>query len=152
MSNVCRLIPLGSVCAAVLLGSQHSEAHHSFGMFDMTQCRTISGTVRKFEMVYPHSWLWIDVPGDNGGSEPWGFEAPSPTQLKHIDSKWGATVAAKGDKVTVKYAPLKDGRHGGEMGLLTLPNGVALVGSPGLCDPRPNSGTPTAERPAAPAK
>lgn len=139
-----RSISLTAICAAALFSSPATQAHHSFGMFDMTQCRIISGTIRKFEMVYPHSWLWIDVQQDDGTTAPWGFEAPSPTQLKHIDDKWGASVAAKGDKVTIKYAPLKDGRHGGELGILTLTNGTNLVGSPGLCDPRPGSVTPAA--------
>jgi Family of unknown function (DUF6152) len=137
-------ISLGAVCTAALLTSGLAQAHHSFAMFDTTQCRTITGTIRTFELVYPHSWIWIDVLQDDGSSAPWGFEAPSPTQLKHIDSRWSNTVAAKGAKVTVKFAPLRDGRNGGEMGQMVLPDGHALTGSPGLCDPRPGAATPTA--------
>jgi hypothetical protein len=143
-NTMAKLISLTAAGTAALLTSGVAPAHHSFGMFDMTKCRSISGTIRKFEMVYPHSWIWIDVVQDDGTSAPWGFEAPSPTQLKHIDSHWSNTVAAKGEKVTVKFAPLKDGRNGGEMGQLLLPDGRALTGSPGLCDPRPGAATPAA--------
>lgn len=146
MFRLLRVALVAIAGSAALLGSGGAQAHHSFGMFDVTKCRTIVGTIRKFEMAYPHSWIWIDAQADDGSVGPWGFEAPSPTQLKHIDAKWGGTVAAKGDKVTVKYAPLKDGRHGGEMGLLTLTDGTALVGSPGLCDSRPGAATPSAEQ------
>lgn len=139
-----KMISLTAACAAALLSSSPAPAHHSFAMFDMTKCRTIVGTIRTFEMVYPHSWIWIDVLQEDGASAPWGFEAPSPTQLKHIDSRWSKAAAAKGAKVTVKFAPLKDGRNGGEMAQLILPDGTALTGSPGLCDSRPGAATPAA--------
>jgi hypothetical protein len=141
---LAKLISRHTLFAAAMFASLDVQAHHSFAMFDMTKCRTIAGTVRKFEMVYPHSWIWIDVVQNDGKSVPWGFEAPSPTQLRHIDSFWSKPVASKGDKVTVKFAPLKDGRNGGEMGQLTLADGRMLTGSPGLCDPRPGAATPTA--------
>ena len=142
--TLAKLISLIAICALALSTNRTVQAHHSFAMFDVTKCRTIAGTVRKFEMVYPHSWIWIDVAQDDGTSVPWGFEAPSPTQLKHIDAYWSKPVASKGDKVTVKFAPLKDGRNGGERGQLTLSDGRTLTGSPGLCDPRPGAATPAA--------
>jgi hypothetical protein len=38
-----------------------AQAHHSKAMFDNDKCATIEGTMRSFEWVYPHAWLWIVV-------------------------------------------------------------------------------------------
>lgn len=110
-----------------------ADAHHSGAMFDTTRCKAITGTVRKLEWVYPHNWLWIDVLDDQGVSTPWGFEFMSPTQAKGIDPLWSKDVLKKGDKVYVQFLPMKDGRNGGAMRSVTMPNGHVLGGSPGPC-------------------
>lgn len=131
------------IASSLMLVGPVAMAHHSGTMFDFMNCQSITGTVRALEWVYPHSWLWIDVAQSDGSSKAWGFEFPSPTQLSHIDERWTKGTVVKGDKVTVTFGPLKDGRAGGAMAKLTLPSGVSLVGSPGLCgngDPNPAAG------------
>jgi hypothetical protein len=126
-----------SLISTVLLLAQvingPASAHHSGAMFDFTRCKLLTGTVRKLEWKYPHNWLWVNVVDAQGVTTPWGFEFMSPTQAKGIDPLWSKDVMQKGDKVTVKFLPLKDGRSGGAMKSVTLPNGYVLGGSPGEC-------------------
>jgi len=36
-------------------------AHHSFAMFDSAKTITLTGAVKQFEWVNPHSWIHIMV-------------------------------------------------------------------------------------------
>ena len=130
----------GVIAAGILTAltfSVPASAHHSGAMFDFTHCKLITGTVRKLEWMYPHNWLWVNVVDGQGATTAWGFEFMSPTQAKGIDPLWSKDVMQKGDKVTVKFLPLKDGRSGGAMKSVTLPNGYVLGGSPGECTVTP---------------
>ncbi len=126
------LISAGVLLAATALSTSVS-AHHSKAMFDDSKCLTLQGTVRNFEWQYPHSWLWIVVPTGGGAGEIWAFESMSPSQLVEVDPRWTQSIVAVGDKVTVRFSPLKDGRHGGSMNTVTLPDGRVLLGAPNSC-------------------
>jgi hypothetical protein len=116
----------------VTLAASVAVAHHSFAMFDITQTRTISGTVRTFQFKYPHSWLWIDVPNASGGTDPWGFESAGPAELYRF-SGWTRTTVRPGDKVSVKYCPMRDGRNAGAFISVVLPDGRAMAGAANFC-------------------
>jgi len=119
--------------AASLLATPAS-AHHSLAMFDLVHCRTITGTVDKLEWNYPHSWLWIKAPGPQSPLPVWwGFEFMSPSQARGIDPRWSKSVVQKGDIVTVTFGPLRDGRNGGAVALVKIPDGHVLGGTPGIC-------------------
>jgi len=134
--------------AATATASDSAFAHHSQAMFDMSQCLSIEGTVRTFQFGFPHSWLWIVVPGKQGGEpEIWGFESAAPVQMMEVNPRWKRDVVAKGDKVTIRYSPMKDGRHAGALGTLALPDGSVLRAATPAC--QKELGTPV---PAAPAK
>jgi len=126
------LVPAAVILAGVA-GSPSALAHHSFASFDASKCFTLSGTVRNFEWQYPHSWLWVIAPAASGETQVWGFESMSPAQLQEVDSRWNKHVISIGDKVTVTYSPLRDGRHGGSMGKVALANGWLLKGTPNAC-------------------
>lgn len=133
------VIAIAAYAVTALGMSGAAQAHHSAGQFEDGVCTNIEGTVRTLEWVYPHTWLWIIVPGSSANStssadDVWGFEFPSPTQTIHLDPRWSKTVVQKGDKVTVTFSPLKGGRHGGWMHSVTLADGSVLAGAPGRCD------------------
>jgi Family of unknown function (DUF6152) len=86
-------------------------AHHSFAAFNMTEEKTITGTVKQVEWTNPHIWIWIDVPNDKGALETYGFEGMSPNFLERRN--WTRTTLKPGDKITVSYRPLRDGKNGG---------------------------------------
>lgn len=138
-------LTLGSLLFALPL---QVNAHHSMTMFDLTQCLSITGTVRTFQYQYPHSWLWIYVRNAQGGEDVWGFESAAPANLVEKDPRWHREVLKKGDVVTLKYAPLKDGRNGGSMSSIVLPNGVTLPVPAPICGDGPPipAGTPGSTR------
>ena len=88
-----------------------SAAHHSFAAFDVTTQKSVTGTVNKVDWTNPHIWLWIDVPNDKGGTDTYGFEGMSPNFLARRG--WTRTTLHTGDKITVSYRPMKDGKNGG---------------------------------------
>jgi hypothetical protein len=107
-------------------------AHHSFSMFDNKQCKSIVGTVRNFEWNFPHSWIWLNVANSKGGIDVWGFEGEPPSNL--AQHGWKKTTLKKGDKVTLRYSPLKDGQNGGAYSVATLADGTVLSGMRGRSD------------------
>lgn len=117
---------------AVVLGAGPVQAHHSFSMFDNTQCLTLHGTVRNFMFTYPHIWLWMLVPDAQGKPEIWGFEGASPSEHKRY-SNWTMTSLKPGDQITMQYIPLKDGRHGGSLQNITLEDGSTLKSPMQMC-------------------
>jgi uncharacterized protein DUF6152 len=113
-----------------LLAAAPAAAHHSFAMFDQKKIVTLEGTVTQFQWTNPHSFLELDVPG--GGH--WSIELNSPNNLKR--QGWTRSAIKSGDKVTVRFNPLRSGQHGGLFLDVHLPGGKVL--DSGL----PKDGTP----------
>jgi hypothetical protein len=137
---------IATVSLVAMAFGGNASAHHSQVLFDMTQCLTISGTVRTWQFESPHSWLWVVVPNAKGSSDVWGFEASSPAQMIEAEHRWKRDVVKSGDKVTVRYSPLKDGRTGGALNTVTLPDGTTLrAATPACVKPQsPPTTTPAA--------
>ena len=85
-------------------------AHHSYSAFDMTGEKTVSGVIKKFDWTNPHSWIWIDVKNEGGEVETWGIEGMSPNYLARRG--WNRTTLKPGDKVSITFHPLRDGKGG----------------------------------------
>src|SRR6266571_3184349 len=57
-------------------------AHHAFtAEFDAKQPIKLRGTVAKVELINPHSWIHIDVKGDDGQVVRWMVEGGTPNTL-----------------------------------------------------------------------
>jgi hypothetical protein len=110
--------------AAVSLLALPAAAHHSFAMFDQQKVVTLTGTVKNFEWVNPHSWIYLMVADDTGAAKEWAIEMASPAQTSRIG--WKADSVKPGDNVTIEINPLKDGTRGGTILSLTLPDGKKL--------------------------
>lgn len=126
-SRTMKLILKPALVLLLIAQVGQAWAHHSFALFDPTQCREITGTVHALEWKFPHSWLWVTVPDGQSGAGTWGFEGDSPQLLG--TKGWKRDSLKRGDKVTVRYVPLRDGRQGGAFGLVLLPDGSSLQGS-----------------------
>lgn len=108
---------------AVLACAAPALAHHSFAMFDQTKIMTLDGTVQDFQWTNPHTFIDINV--TNGGKTVlWALELNSPNNLTR--QGWHRTVLKPGDKIEVRFNPLRDGKHGGLFLDLKFPDGKVL--------------------------
>lgn len=66
----------------LLMASLPLLAHHAFAAeFDVNQPLTLTGTLKKWEMINPHSWFHIQVKGTDGKIVDWMVEGGSPSAL-----------------------------------------------------------------------
>jgi hypothetical protein len=117
-------VKLGRLVLSAALVTMPAYAHHSFAMFDQKQCLSVEGTVKKLQWAYPHIWLWIVAENPDHTQVIWGFEGGDPATL--AVQGWNGDVLKKGDKTTVFFNPLLDGRKGGSLRQVVLPNGKTL--------------------------
>jgi hypothetical protein len=100
-------------------------AHHSFAPFDTNAQKTVTGTVKQFDWTNPHTWIWLNVANDKGGTDVFGFEGMSPNYLGRRG--WSKNTLKPGDKVTINYRPLRDGSNGGMFMNAKLADGKVLT-------------------------
>ena len=110
------------------------HAHHSFSMFDRDTEMALVGTVERWAFNNPHAWLYINVEDENGDIVEWGFEGGAPPQLVR-QGITGRTFNT-GDEVTIMFSPLADGRPGGAMCWVKLPDGSYVRPADGGCGSR----------------
>ena len=83
-------------------------AHHSGTMFDDKKEVTLTGVVKEFQYSNPHSWLLVDVKGEDGKVTTWGFEAEGPSSLTRAGIRLKDFMP--GTVITITGHPMKDGR------------------------------------------
>jgi hypothetical protein len=76
-------------------------AHHSTAPYDMTRPFTISGVVTKFVWANPHSYIDLDVNGDD-----WRLEIEAVNLLRRYG--WTKDSLKAGDKIRCIGARAKD--------------------------------------------
>ena len=111
--------------AAAMLAAVDAWAHHSNVAVDMTRRATVQGTVKTLEWTNPHVWLWILSDELDGNARTFAFETSSPSELTRFFG-WNRRIIAAGDRVTVEYAPFRNGQAGGSLVNLTLADGRAI--------------------------
>lgn len=111
-------------CLALFTGAVAAlpvAAHHSFAMFDNTRSITLHGSVTEFKWQNPHAYLEID---DDSGTH-FTLEMTSPNMMSR--GGWTSRTIRTGDIVTAYVAPLRDGRNGGLLLEVVLPNGRHML-------------------------
>ena len=103
-------------------------AHHSTAAFDMEKTIEITGTVEDFQWTNPHTWTNVKVEGSDETAGIYGLEGMSPNYLGR--NGWTKSTLKPGDKVTFQVHPLKDGRKGGFMVAVKMPDGTLLYNLP----------------------
>jgi hypothetical protein len=102
----------GLLAGAMLAASGGAvSAHHSFAMFDALHPKTVTGTVKEFRFVSPHTILILTVKGEDGVGKDWILEGGAPG----LQVREGLTSKSlkPGDDVVVTINPLHSGAEGG---------------------------------------
>jgi hypothetical protein len=102
--------------------------HHSFAAFDMEKTSTLSGVVKEFQWVNPHSWIQLLVKDNAGKEVEWSIETGSPSSLRRRG--WKPNALKSGDRITVTMHPLRDGRPAGSLIDVILADGTKIGGNP----------------------
>lgn len=104
------LARLAIAAGALAFAATPALAHHSFAMFDQKKMMTLEGTVTEFQWTNPHTFIELDVPA-NGKTTHWSIELNSPNNLTR--QGWKRNSLKAGEKVSVRIAPLRNGKPGG---------------------------------------
>ncbi len=124
MNFQCKLA--GAMAIVSIFGvAAPAHAHHAFSAeFDAEQPIEVKGTVTKFELVNPHSWLYLDVKQPDGTVANWGFEFGAPFSLKEkgISKK----TLTPNTEITIQGFKAKNGKNFGYAVTTTLPDGRSV--------------------------
>ncbi len=100
-------------------------AHHAFAQeFDEKKPITLRGTVTKWELINPHSWIHIDVKGTDGKVINWMVEGGSPNNLFRLG--FTKDSLPPGTEIVVDGYQAKDGANRAVGKDLTFPDGKRL--------------------------
>lgn len=111
------------IVSAVSMGmcSVSAVAHHSFAAYNMAEVKSTDGTLKQFRWGAPHSSLILNYTNESGEKMQMSIVSGSPLMF----SKQGFNPRdfKSGEKVTVTYHPNVNGKPGGALATITLPNG-----------------------------
>ena len=112
------------VTAAAALTCSAAGAHHSFAMFDLGKDVVVEAVIKEVQFTNPHVWLQILVKDDKGVETEWSIESGAPGMM--LRNGWKPSTLKPGDKVTLTMHPLRNGKPGGSLVKVTVPDGRTL--------------------------
>jgi hypothetical protein len=113
-----------AAAAAVVVVAIPAWAHHSHTTYNNDMDLNLTGTVSSVAWTNPHVWLYMDVVNAQGQTRAWALEGGSIAALTRAG--WQRTSLKKGDKVTVRCHPARDGAEACLLGFVTSINGTAM--------------------------
>jgi hypothetical protein len=104
---------LAIVISAFLAGTlpiyELALAHHSNAMFDKSEVRQVTATVKEFQWTNPHVWIQVYLENEAGEREEWSIEGGGPHTL--FRRGWRPNSFKQGDIVELKFFPMHDGSN-----------------------------------------
>jgi len=97
------------VLPLLLMVAATASAHHSTANFDKNKEQTITGKVKFFGFVNPHSFVDMDVTDASGKTEAYKVFAPGRVLLMRYG--WKPGDMKSGDTVTIQGNPDRDDHH-----------------------------------------
>ena len=125
-----RAVVISVVSATVLLYAGTAQAHHSNVAYEVNKVITVTGVVKEFQWVNPHTWLHLMVDDGKGGKVEWAAEGRAPGIL--LRAGWTRSSLKGGETVTVDMSPAKDGTHTAIIARVTKADGTILSNQPVL--------------------
>jgi hypothetical protein len=97
--------------AAIIIASGTAiRAHHAFAAeFDVNKPIKLVGTLKKWDMINPHSWFHVEVKEPDGSVTTWMIEGGSPNQL--IRNGVTKNTIKIGTELTIDGYRSKDGTN-----------------------------------------
>jgi len=106
-----------------LLASMPMLAHHSFAAeYDREKVVKVTGTITKFDLSNPHSWIYVDVKDANGAVVNWGFETGAAGVL--YKRGFRKDTLQPGMVITITGFGAKDNSNTADAQQLTMPDGT----------------------------
>jgi len=121
-------VRLIAAALAFLIYPTGALPHHSNVAYEVTKVITITGVVKSFEWVNPHTWLHVVVDDGKGGKVEWECEGRAPGVLSRAG--WSRTILKAGEMVTVDMSPAKDGSKTSIIARVTKADGTILSNQP----------------------
>jgi hypothetical protein len=101
MSKQLRLITFAGLITALGMVTS-AAAHHAFSAeFDIDKPIELTGTVTQMKWSNPHTWIYIDVVGDDGSVVNWALETPRAANML-IRNGWRREDLPVGRVITVQ--------------------------------------------------
>ena len=123
MNSTLRLCAIASLLAGSTIAL---SAHHTISAFyDVTQHAAVKGVVTNVEWKSPHSFIHLQVNGDNGRAAQWDIETQAPYVLRQRHTRLEDAIKP-GDTVTVTVCVAKDGAAKGWLRELVTPGGLTI--------------------------
>ena len=136
MQLTCCARGVGAVAAALAIGAVAPvEAHHAFSAeFDANRPLQLRGTISKTEWINPHSWIHIDVVGEDGDVDTWAVECGAPNSLMRRGLNKNSIPV--GTELVIDGFGAKNGSNTANARDITFPDGSQFfVGSSGTGAP-----------------
>jgi hypothetical protein len=123
-----RIIVTLAVLAVAVLQPVPVLSHHSNVAYEVTKVITVTGVVRQFEWVNPHTWVHLVVDDGKGGKVEWAAEGRAPGIL--LRAGWTRGSLKPGETVTIDMSPAKDGSRTAIIARVTKADGTILSNQP----------------------
>jgi hypothetical protein len=117
-----KLLSLAAITAVA--AALPAWAHHSNVMYERERTLSVTGTVKEFTFMNPHSWLYVTVTDADGQTKLWALESSSTASL--LRRGWTRETVKPGDPISATFRPMRDGSLGGELESVTLADGRTL--------------------------
>ncbi len=94
----------------VAASARPAASHHAFATeFDANKPVTVTGYVTRIQWTNPHTWIYVNVPDEEGNLENWGLEMGSPIAL--YANGWSRDSLQLGEEVEVEGSLARDGSN-----------------------------------------
>jgi len=125
-----RAVVTSFALVTVILYSVPAQSHHSNVLYEVNKVITVTGVVKEFQWVNPHTWVHLIVDDGKGSKVEWAAEGRAPGIL--LRAGWTRSSLKAGETITVDMSPAKDGSRTSIIARVTKADGTILSNQPVL--------------------